>query len=68
MVSCPLVNSTAENNKTANAVLPDLVHRLYQGMIFLWSTNKHNLIYAHNISMAFSASIFTNSPMLNSII
>jgi len=50
MVSCPLVNPKAENNKTANVVLPDLVHRLYQSMIFLWRTNKRNLIYAHNKS------------------
>jgi hypothetical protein len=33
MVFCPLVNPKAEN-KTANVVLPDLVHRLYQSMIF----------------------------------
>jgi hypothetical protein len=34
MVSCPLVNPKAENNKIADVVCPDLVHRLYQSMIF----------------------------------
>jgi len=34
MASCPLVNPKAENNKTADVIFPDLVHRLYQSMIF----------------------------------
>jgi len=51
-------------NKTANGVLHDAVHRLYQGVLYIqnvtvsWYTCESNIVYAYKNSVAFSAHVF----------